>query len=77
MRDQECYAIEDRERAKALATALEAQGWSVWWDRTSRDWSRRRSRRQGVKASLIATRSGWLALIKTHGLRDLMDHIEM
>lgn len=29
---------------------------------------------QGVKA---ATRSGWLALIKAHGLRDLMDHIEV
>ncbi len=27
------YAIEDRERAKILAEALEAQDWSVWWDR--------------------------------------------
>jgi hypothetical protein len=27
------YASEDRERAKALAHTLEAQGWSVWWDR--------------------------------------------
>lgn len=28
------YASEDRERAKVLAGALAAQGWSVWWDRT-------------------------------------------
>ncbi|MDH3672848.1 MAG: SUMF1/EgtB/PvdO family nonheme iron enzyme [Gammaproteobacteria bacterium] len=27
------YASEDRERAKALAEALQAQDWSVWWDR--------------------------------------------
>jgi hypothetical protein len=27
------YAREDRERAGVLAAALEAQGWSVWWDR--------------------------------------------
>src|SRR5919198_2924613 len=28
------YAREDLERAKGLAEALEAQGWSVFWDRT-------------------------------------------
>ena len=27
------YAREDRERASELAAALEARGWSVWWDR--------------------------------------------
>ncbi len=27
------YASEDRERAKSLAQVLEAEGWSVWWDR--------------------------------------------
>lgn len=27
------YASEDRERAKTLAQELEAEGWSVWWDR--------------------------------------------
>jgi hypothetical protein len=27
------YAREDRERARTIASALEAQGWSVWWDR--------------------------------------------
>lgn len=27
------YANEDREMAGKLASALEAQGWSVWWDR--------------------------------------------
>jgi len=27
------YASEDRERARTLAGALEARGWSVWWDR--------------------------------------------
>lgn len=27
------YAKEDRERAGKLATALQAAGWSVWWDR--------------------------------------------
>jgi hypothetical protein len=27
------YAREDRDRARLLAEALEAQGWSVWWDR--------------------------------------------
>jgi hypothetical protein len=27
------YAREDRERAKALAEALEGQNWTVWWDR--------------------------------------------
>lgn len=27
------YAREDRERARELAAALEAHGWSVWWDR--------------------------------------------
>ena len=27
------YASEDRARAHALATQLEARGWSVWWDR--------------------------------------------
>jgi len=27
------YASEDRERASKVASALEAQGWSVWWDR--------------------------------------------
>jgi hypothetical protein len=30
------YAKEDRERARNLATALEAAGWSVWWDRNIR-----------------------------------------
>jgi hypothetical protein len=28
------YAREDRGRAKQLAEALKAQGWSVFWDRT-------------------------------------------
>ena len=28
-----CYAREDRERAGQVASALEACGWSVWWDR--------------------------------------------
>lgn len=28
------YTSADRDRAKALAEALAAQGWSVWWDRT-------------------------------------------
>lgn len=28
------YAREDRSRAEALAHALEARGWSVWWDRS-------------------------------------------
>ncbi|MFH0341304.1 MAG: TIR domain-containing protein [Chromatiales bacterium] len=27
------YASEDRNRARKLASALEARGWSVWWDR--------------------------------------------
>jgi hypothetical protein len=27
------YAREDRDRARVLAEALEARGWSVWWDR--------------------------------------------
>lgn len=27
------YAREDRDRARLLAEALEAHGWSVWWDR--------------------------------------------
>jgi predicted esterase len=27
------YAREDREEASALAKALEAEGYSVWWDR--------------------------------------------
>jgi hypothetical protein len=27
------YASEDREKARALADALSAHGWSVWWDR--------------------------------------------
>ncbi|MGR9085711.1 MAG: TIR domain-containing protein [Gammaproteobacteria bacterium] len=27
------YASEDRERAGRLASALEARGWKVWWDR--------------------------------------------
>lgn len=27
------YASEDRERARSLASALEANSWSVWWDR--------------------------------------------
>ena len=27
------YASEDRPRAAAIAKALEAEGWSVWWDR--------------------------------------------
>ena len=27
------YASEDRERARIVASALEARGWSVWWDR--------------------------------------------
>ncbi len=27
------YASEDRARAEALAHALEARGWSIWWDR--------------------------------------------
>ena len=27
------YANEDRARAGNLASALEARGWSVWWDR--------------------------------------------
>jgi len=28
------YAREDRDKAQALAAVLEAQGWSVWWDRS-------------------------------------------
>ena len=28
------YASADREKARALADALTARGWSVWWDRT-------------------------------------------
>lgn len=28
------YASSDRELARALASALQKQGWSVWWDRT-------------------------------------------
>ena len=28
------YAREDRPQAQKLAQALEAQGWSLWWDRT-------------------------------------------
>jgi len=27
------YANEDRQKAEALAHALEQKGWSVWWDR--------------------------------------------
>lgn len=27
------YASQDRDRARKLASALEARGWSVWWDR--------------------------------------------
>jgi TIR domain-containing protein len=27
------YAREDRERAQMVASALQSQGWSVWWDR--------------------------------------------
>ena len=27
------YASEDREQTHKLASALEALGWSVWWDR--------------------------------------------
>jgi TIR domain len=27
------YASEDRPRARTIAHALEAEGWSVWWDR--------------------------------------------
>ena len=30
------YARVDRTRAEAIARALEAQGWSVWWDRQMR-----------------------------------------
>jgi len=30
------YAREDRPRAEAIAKALEAHGWSVWWDRDIR-----------------------------------------
>ena len=29
------YAREDLEKAKRLATALEKQGWSVFWDRST------------------------------------------
>lgn len=28
------YASEDRDKARQLAEAIEAHGWSVWWDRT-------------------------------------------
>ena len=28
------YAREDREKAKAIATLFDTQGWSVWWDRS-------------------------------------------
>ena len=27
------YAREDRERTRTVASALQARGWSVWWDR--------------------------------------------
>jgi TIR domain len=27
------YASEDRDRARKVASALQACGWSVWWDR--------------------------------------------
>jgi len=30
------YAREDRTHAEAIAGALKAQGWSVWWDRQIR-----------------------------------------
>src|SRR5881409_384524 len=28
------YATDDRPRTRLLVQALEARGWSVWWDRT-------------------------------------------
>jgi hypothetical protein len=37
------YSSEDRERVRALVNALEAQGWSVWWDRkiqAGKNWNR-------------------------------------
>jgi TIR domain len=37
------YAREDLRRAKQLAEALKAQGWSVFWDRTipaGKSWQR-------------------------------------
>ena len=34
------YASDDRERITPLVTALEAQGWSVWWDRAISSGSR-------------------------------------
>ena len=49
------YASEDRSRAKALAEALEKQGWSVWWDWKSipvgKTW------RQAIEEGLDAARS--------------------
>ncbi len=49
------YASEDRSRVKALAEALEQQGWSVWWDWKSipvgKTW------RQAIEEGLEAARS--------------------
>ncbi len=49
------YASEDRSRVKPLAEALEAQGWSVWWDWKSipvgKTW------RQAIEEGLEAARS--------------------
>ena len=30
------YATKDRDRARALAEALQSLGWTVWWDRKLR-----------------------------------------
>jgi len=45
------YSREDREAAKRLAEAIEARGWTVWWDRFIPAGIVRRGRRRGNRRS--------------------------
>jgi TIR domain len=71
------YSHEDRERVRAIVAQLEAQGWSVWWDRRlipGQHWEGQlRDELKNCRAVVViwtrnSVRSAWVHLEASAGL---------
>lgn len=68
------YASNDRERARRLATALGARGWSVWWDpsiRVGQNFDEVIERELGTAKTIVvwsndSIASGWVKIEAVH-----------